>query len=659
MWSDNETTEDLLGFRVHAGLIHSIVTNPKMLPVTIGIFGDWGSGKTSVMRMLEESFACDNHGGNSEKQAKDERVACLYFNGWLFEGYDDAKSAILSSILLQLGEHVRIGPKIRDGVVSLLKSVDYMRLVKLGLQTGPMLAALISGGEIPIPNLVSTVDLFNNKEGEGSESVESQEAATDEKNEEEKTDLKDLIVANKAAVAPLEMRLFRDQFSKLVAKCDIDTLVVLIDDLDRCSPERIIDNLEAIKLFLNVEQTAFVIGADPRIVRHAIATRYNSKEIQEQDGLEIGGDRLVLDYLEKLIQIPYHLPRLSPTEVESYMVLLFCLRDLEEEDAKKCLDAFDSLRALDRYSVFGYANVREALEGQKVPESLFQSLAFCATSAPLITEGLKGNPRQVKRFLNAFTLRKQLAEVAKIEHIHDEVLVKLMVLEYGHPIEYRQLYEWQTVGEGFPKQIQDLESIILFSNKDTDSEKIPKKEKDIPEIPTGWNTPFMQNWIEMEPSLSNVDLRDYYWISRDKLQSEFSGISMAPPIVRRILEGLISSNSGKHNAAVEGAVDLLQDDRSSLLVLLEEHAHRHPDQKPGYDALQALIEKDIEEAVDILIRVLDRCPVRSIPATVGLTLIQLAERNSELEKILQPTIYRLAGTKSGIGVMLKNNNVGI
>ena len=658
MWSDNETTEDLLGFRVHADLIRTIVTDPKMLPVTIGIFGDWGSGKTSVMKMLEESFDYDNCEEDPEEREKYDRVACLYFNGWLFEGYDDAKSAILSSILSQLGEHKRIGPKIRDGVVSLLKSVDYMRLVKLGLQTGPMLAALISGGEIPIPNLVSTVDLSNNKEGEVSESVESQEAATDEKNEEEKTDLKDLTVANKASAAPLEVRLFRDQFSKLVAKCDIDTLVVLIDDLDRCSPERIIDNLEAIKLFLNVEQTAFVIGADPRIVRHAIATRYKPSEIQEQDNSDTYGDRLVLDYLEKLIQIPYHLPRLSPSEVENYMVLLFCLRDLEEE-AKKCLAAFDALRALDRYSVFGYTNVKEALEGQEVPESLSQSLTFCSTSAPLITEGLKGNPRQIKRFLNAFTLRKKLAEVAKLEDIRDEVLVKLMVLEYGHPEHYRELYKWQTTAEGFPKQIQDLESIILSSDKGTDSEETPKKEKDIPEIPTSWNTPFMQNWIEMEPSLSKVDLRDYFWISRDKLQSEVSGISMAPPIVRRILEGLISSNSGKHNAAVEGAVDLLQDDRSSLLVLLEEHVHRHPDQKPGYDALQILIEKDVEGAVDILIRVLDKCPVRSIPPTVGLTLIQLAERNSELKEILQPTINRLAGTKSGIGVMLKSNNAGI
>ena len=94
MWSDNETTEDLLGFQIHADIICAIVTDPKMLPATIGIFGDWGSGKTSVMRMLEKSFDPNNYEQGSEERAKYEKIACLYFNGWLFESYDDAKSAI-------------------------------------------------------------------------------------------------------------------------------------------------------------------------------------------------------------------------------------------------------------------------------------------------------------------------------------------------------------------------------------------------------------------------------------------------------------------------------------------------------------------------------------------------------------------------------------
>lgn len=652
MWSDNETTEDLLGFQVHADLIRSIVTDPKMLPATIGVFGDWGSGKTSVMRMLEKSFDPDNYKQDSEERTQYEKIACLYFNGWLFEGYDDAKSAIISSILLQLSEHQRFGPKIRDKAANLLKSVDSMRLVRLGLQhvALPTFAAYISGGASLFPSIVGGASSVFGKKEEVSEEDNSEETAA-----EENVDLDKLIDANKPPSAHLDVRSFRDKFSSLIAECNIDSLVVLIDDLDRCSPERIIDNLEAIKLFLNVDQTAFVIGADPRIVRHAIATRYKPDQIQEQDDQEESAHRLVIDYLEKLIQIPYHLPRLSPTEVETYMVLLFCLRDLEKEDAETCLVAFHSFRENNRYSVFGYTNVTEALGERDIPDSLSKSLTFSAASAPLITEGLKGNPRQVKRFLNAFVLRRQLAEVAKLEYIRDDVLVKLMVLEYGHPTEYRQLYNWQAEQGGFPKEIQDLESsITISSDETTDNEENLETENSTNETTSSWKesfmrTSFMKTWIEMEPPLSEIDLRDYFWISRDRLQSTFSGISMVSPFVRQILENLISDDPGKHNKAAETVVDLQEDERNSLLILLEEHVYRHPDQEQGYDILTALIEKNINGAAETLVSVLGKCSPDSIPPEIAFSLITLVEGKPELQEVLQPVISQLEKTQSPIG----------
>lgn len=655
MWADNETTEDLLGFQVHADLIRSIVADPKMLPTTIGVFGDWGSGKTSVMKMLEKSFDPDNYELGSEEQTKYEKVACLYFNGWLFEGYDDAKSAIISSILLQLSEHKRFGPRIREKVTSLLKSVDGMRLARFGLKSGilPALAAFLFGGDVTAIGLTGVAGAFAG--GEDSEDTDSKTDRVEEGKEESKGDLQKLIKADKISSVHLDVRSFRSQFSELIAQCEIDSLVVLIDDLDRCSPERIIDNLEAIKLFLNVEQTAFVIGADPRIVRHAIATRYKPHEIQKQDDQAESSDRLVIDYLEKLIQIPYELPRLSPAEVETYMVLLFCLRDLEKEDGKKCLMAFNSLRADNRYAVFGYADVTNALGERRVPDSLSNSLTFCATSAPLITEGLKGNPRQVKRFLNAFMLRRQLAEVAKLEYIRDDVLVKLMVLEYGHPREYRQLYNWQAEQGGFPKEIQDLEpSITISSGEITDNEENSEMEDTTNETTSSWKesfmkTSFMRTWIEMEPPLSEIDLRDYFWISRDRLQSTFSGISMVSPFVRQTLESLISDDPGKHNKAAETAVDLQEDETNSLLMLLEEHVYRHQDQKQGYEALIVLIEKNINGAAETLASVLGKCSPDSIPPEIAFSLITLVEGKLELKEVLQPVISQLEKTESPIG----------
>lgn len=153
MWSDNETVDDLLGFQVHADLIRSLVTDTRMLPVTIGIFGDWGGGKTSIMKMLERDLDPDRWSEGSAERKTSETAAVIYFNGWQFEGYDDAKAAILSSVLLSLGDHKRFGPMVRDKALDLLKSVKWMRVARFGFKhiALPAAAALATGGLAAVP----------------------------------------------------------------------------------------------------------------------------------------------------------------------------------------------------------------------------------------------------------------------------------------------------------------------------------------------------------------------------------------------------------------------------------------------------------------------------------------------------------------------------
>jgi hypothetical protein len=649
MWPDNETTQDLLGFKVHADLIRSIVTNPKMLPVTIGIFGDWGSGKTSVMKILERDLNPDNYKDNPGEKGKYERIACIYFNGWMFEGYDDAKSAILSSVLLQLGEHKRFGPKIHDDIIYLLKSVNLMRVVRLGFEhvALPAILAYSTGGSSLIPSLLSSISKVLGRKIPEEEKDEEQSEDT-ENDQENKVILDDLIKSDKTPSDPLNVRSFRDQFLEIIKKCNINSLVVLIDDLDRCSPERIIDNLEAIKLFLNVERTAFVIGADPRIVRHAIATRYKSVEIEDQEGDKDAGRRLVTDYLEKLIQVPYYLPRLSPAEVETYMTLLFCNLDLDPDSFRECLSECEKQRNQNRYSVFSYGNVKAVLKEDQIPAPLSQSLVFCAYSAPLITECLKGNPRQVKRFLNAFVVRKNLAEVANLHYIRDDVLVKLMVLEYGHPQEFLKLHEWQSTQEGFPKEIQQLEDSICDGTIDKEKiEAITNKQ---------WSTTslsFMQKWITMEPLISDIDLRDYFWISRDRLQPTFSGVSMVSPIVRRLLEDLISGNSGKMSSASKETKNLNEEELSDLLMLLKGRILQHPDQKNIYDALRVLIEEHTQRAAEVLAECLSECSAEFIPPAVVIDVSNLIQKQPDLKIVFQSAIDKIRQTKTKAGAALE------
>ena len=182
------------------------------------------------------------------------------------------------------------------------------------------------------------------------------------------------------------------------------------------------------------------------------------------------------------------------------MTLLFCQRELSQDLFIQCIAKCEEAREKNRYSVFGYADVEKAIGNDNLPGSLAQSLTFSSHASPLITEGLKGNPRQIKRFLNAFVLRKELAEVAKLSNIRDDALVKLMILEYAHLPEFRDLYNWQQSQDGFPKQIEEWEKIILEAEGDIENIESGKITE------SRWDTKSIKRWLAMNPSLSDTDL---------------------------------------------------------------------------------------------------------------------------------------------------------
>jgi hypothetical protein len=350
VWQDNETETDLLGFDVHANLIRSVITDPTVLPVTVGVFGDWGGGKSSIMKMLQKELSDENAYPD---------VVCLYFNGWTFEGYEDAKSALLSSILIQLGEHRRFGVKAKDFVVKLLKRLKWMEMGKLAIKhVGvPVAIAAVTGGVAAVPVAAAAVasavasSAMGKEEGDG---------------DSNEINWSSLIEASPEKPDLMGVRKFREEFEKMLAKTGISALVVLIDDLDRCLPERLIETLEAIKLFVSVPRTAFVIGADPRIVRHAISTRYVKRQLERSDDPSEARkeeEGLVQDYLEKLIQVPYQLPRLSPNEIETYVNLLACEKLLDPTQVPAVLSAWRDTRAQNIYAPFTAESIHKALPG--------------------------------------------------------------------------------------------------------------------------------------------------------------------------------------------------------------------------------------------------------------------------------------------------------
>jgi predicted KAP-like P-loop ATPase len=613
MWADNETSEDLLGFKVHADLLVDVINDESILPITIGVFGDWGSGKSSVLQIIKNEF---------DKEANVDSL-CIYFNGWTFEGYDDAKAALLNAILKELEDNKKISAEIKEAIKEkakkLWKSIDWMRGAGMILKNValPAVSAYFTGGLGLIPSLYEKISEWGDNPGKIIEKLQSEEGKEIYKSFIKQTQEENEDKTN--AVAE-----FRNDFSELLEATHFKRLVVIIDDLDRCSPERIIENLEAIKLFLNVPKTAFVIGADPRIVKYAIEHKYrNDKEIEEDNS------RIIIDYLEKLIQIPYTLPKLSESEVETYISMLICKKEIEDSKFQMVLSNFQNFRNKNRYSTFGLSNFESILD-QSEFDKVKANVITIPSLVPLITNSLYGNPRQIKRFLNTYTLRQRLSKVASMNHFNDAILAKLMILEYSEPKLFRQLFEWQINQEGMPNEISEIEEICKEKSiNDIVLEINDSEYKD-------WNRPKVIKWLQVEPLLTGIDLRDYYWIARDKIDKSITASSLIPPVVKSFFNELLPENMTAtitKSLFKEKYSAFSEIEKEAFCNLLSSNLKRNSKQKRLYDIFNVMVEENIENARIYYVESLKFIGIEDIEPAVAMRLADF-KYDSEIGEFL-------------------------
>ena len=107
--------------------------------------------------------------------------------------------------------------------------------------------------------------------------------------------------------------------------------MVLIDDLDRCLPDVTISTLEAVRLFMFTEKTAFVIAADESMIRYAVKKHF--PDVINENKIN-AGDTFADKYLEKLIQVPFRIPALGEVEACIYIMLLMVGSALPENNAQ-------------------------------------------------------------------------------------------------------------------------------------------------------------------------------------------------------------------------------------------------------------------------------------------------------------------------------------
>ena len=248
---DNPTSQDRLGFSRTADLISQVLTEADSLPLTVGVFGGWGTGKTSLMQMVQERL-------------HRRKVKTVWFNAWKYDGKEVIWNAFLQTILLKMrgdgpagGEASR--KAFRERVADTARS-----LARYSAKVG---TRFIPGGIVREEDVDALLDILGSS-----------------------ADSRLFEFINR----------FETEFDQLVREYvgDSGYLVIFIDDLDRCLPENAIQVLEALKLYLDRTNCVFVVGSEPAVIEEAIRRRYADNPVLSAE-----------EYLEKIVQIPFFVPR--------------------------------------------------------------------------------------------------------------------------------------------------------------------------------------------------------------------------------------------------------------------------------------------------------------------------------------------------------------
>jgi hypothetical protein len=322
--SDEPTEDDHLDRAQYAAGLAQLARDGQ-LPLVIGVFAEWGAGKTSLLMRIRRELR------------EDRACAVAWFEPWKFQHEENPVLPLLHAVVRDLG----------------LESAQDVRRTLMVISRTLGSIVLSTASRITVADLRASIDEYD------TENFRLRSART---------------------------RL-DEHFSFLVRRAlehrNKKRLVVFVDDLDRCLPDQIIALLEALKLYLNRPDCVFFLAVDSNRLQTVVAKRFSDSG---DDGT---------DYLEKIVQIPFRMPRLSERAFAGF------------------------------------------IDGQLTAET--------APAAPVLKAGLRRNPRTVRRFINALVLQDILARARGVSPYHVATLAVVLLLRLNVTQFYAELEQKPTL----------------------------------------------------------------------------------------------------------------------------------------------------------------------------------------------------------------------
>ncbi len=223
--------------------------------------------------------------------------------------------------------------------------------------------------------------------------------------------------------------------------------------------------------------------------------------------------------------------------------------ELEKSDFDKTIEFIKSEKKLD-FEKFQISSIQTLFNSnddykEKVEKILLVSRELAAS----LTNGLNGNPRQCKRFLNSMYMRLQMATY-KNKVLDRGILAKIMMLEYIKPRIFNKIAE-MVANNTINKELEN------FSHGEIEK---------LTELKAWSEDSWFLKWLNIEPKLFNEELNMYFYFSRTSLEEKISRISSTlSPTAQRILEDLTSKSDIRIKRAIDESKDLSELEAVNIL----------------------------------------------------------------------------------------------